>query len=52
MLAGLFPEAGKVSLGCSVLKLRIEDFDKLRDGGPLEYSVNMRGFVLGQNSHF
>ena len=39
-------------MGYSLLKLRIENFDKLHDSGTLGYSVNKRGFELGQNSHF
>jgi len=34
-----------------VLKLRIENFDKLPDGGPLEYGVDRRGFDFGRDSH-
>lgn len=34
-----------------MLKLRIENFDKLPDGGPLEYSVDRRGFDVGRDSH-
>jgi type VI secretion system protein ImpI len=34
-----------------VLKIRIENFDRLPDGGPLEYSVDRRGFDFGRDSH-
>ena len=34
-----------------MLKLRIENFDNLPDGGPLEYSVDRRGFDFGRDSH-
>ena len=34
-----------------MLKLRIENFDNLPDGGPLEYSVDQRGFDFGRDSH-
>ena len=34
-----------------MLKLRIENFDRLSDGGPLEYSVDKRGFDFGRDGH-
>ena len=34
-----------------MLKLKIENFDKLPDGGPLDYAVDRRGFDLGRDSH-
>ena len=34
-----------------MLKLKIENFDKLPDGGPLEFSVDRRGFDIGRESH-
>ena len=34
-----------------MLKIRIENFDRLPDGGPLEYSVDRRGFDFGRDSH-
>ena len=34
-----------------MLKIRIENFDRLPDGGPLEYGVNQRGFDFGRDSH-
>ncbi len=34
-----------------MLKLRIENFDRLPDGGPLEYSVDRRGFDFGRDGH-
>ena len=34
-----------------MLKLKIENFDKLPDGGPLEFSVDRRGFDVGRESH-
>jgi type VI secretion system protein ImpI len=34
-----------------VLKIRIENFDRLPDGGPLEYVVDRRGFDFGRDSH-
>lgn len=34
-----------------MLKLRIENFDRLPDGGPLEFSANNRGFDFGRDSH-
>ncbi len=34
-----------------MLKLRIENFDKLPDGGPLEFEVDRRGFDLGRDQH-
>ena len=34
-----------------MLKLRIENVDNLPDGGPLEYSVDQRGFDFGRDSH-
>ena len=34
-----------------MLKLRIENFDRLPDGGPLEHSANKRGFDFGRDSH-
>lgn len=34
-----------------MLKLRIENFDRLPDGGPLEYRVDKRGFDFGRDSH-
>ena len=34
-----------------VLKIRIENFNSLPDGGPLEYAVDQRGFDFGRDSH-
>ena len=34
-----------------MLKLKIENFDKLPNGGPLEYSVDRRGFDFGRELH-
>ncbi len=34
-----------------MLKLKIENFDRLPDGGPLEFSVDARGFEFGRDSH-
>ena len=34
-----------------VLKIRIENFNSLPDGGPLEYVVDQRGFDFGRDSH-
>ena len=34
-----------------MLKLRIENYDRLPDGGPLEYSVDKRGFDFGRDYH-
>ena len=34
-----------------MLKIRIENFDRLPDGGPLEYGVDRRGFDFGRDSH-
>ena len=34
-----------------MLRLRIENFDKLPDGGPLEFGVDRRGFDFGRDSH-
>jgi type VI secretion system protein ImpI len=34
-----------------VLKIRIENFDQLPDGGPLEYAVDRRGFDFGRDQH-
>lgn len=34
-----------------MLKLQIENFDKLADGGPLEISVDRRGFDFGRDQH-
>ncbi len=34
-----------------MLKIRIENFDRLPDGGPLEYEVDQRGFDFGRDSH-
>jgi type VI secretion system protein ImpI len=36
---------------CDVLKIRIENFDRLPNGGPLEYEVDQRGFDFGRDSH-
>lgn len=34
-----------------MLRLRIENFDRLPDGGPLEYAVDRRGFDFGRDQH-
>ena len=34
-----------------MLRLRIENFDRLPDGGPLDYAVDRRGFDFGRDSH-
>jgi type VI secretion system protein ImpI len=34
-----------------VLKLRIENFDQLPDGGPIEFNVDRRGFDFGREQH-
>jgi type VI secretion system protein ImpI len=34
-----------------VLKLKIENFDRLPDGGPLEFAVEKRGFDFGRDQH-
>lgn len=34
-----------------MLRIRIENFDKLPDGGPLEFGVDRRGFDFGRDSH-
>lgn len=34
-----------------VLSLKIDNFDKLPDGSPLEYSVDRRGFDFGRDQH-
>ena len=34
-----------------MLKLQIENFDKLPDGGPLEVTVDRRGFDFGRDQH-
>ena len=34
-----------------MLKFKIENFDKLPNGGPLEYQVDRRGFDLGRDQH-
>lgn len=43
-----FPNSASIWV---VLKIRIENFDRLPDGGPLEYSVDQRGFDFGRDSH-
>ena len=34
-----------------MLRIHIENFDKLPDGGPLEFAVDRRGFDFGRDSH-
>ena len=34
-----------------MIRLRIENFDRLPDGGPLDYAVERRGFDFGRDSH-
>ena len=34
-----------------MLRLKIENFDRLPDGGPLEYTVDRRGFDFGRDQH-
>jgi len=34
-----------------VLRLKIENFDRLPDGGPLDYVANQRGFDFGRDNH-
>jgi type VI secretion system protein ImpI len=34
-----------------VLKLRIENFDQLPDGGPIDFSADRRGFDFGRDQH-
>lgn len=34
-----------------MLKLRIENFDQLADGGPLEFTADRRGFDFGRDQH-
>jgi type VI secretion system protein ImpI len=34
-----------------VLTLRIENFDRLPDGGPISFQANRRGFDLGRDQH-
>ena len=34
-----------------MLKLKIENFDQLPDGGPIEFAADRRGFDFGRDQH-
>src|SRR3954452_8494075 len=38
-------------IGADLLKLKIENYPRLPDGGPLSYQVERRGFDIGRDQH-
>ena len=47
----MYVEVGTTGLQNTVLTLRIDNFDKLPNGSPLEYTVDRRGFDFGRDQH-